>query len=296
MKIENCKLKIKVSDHTFSGRRYGGPLTFSGRRYGGPLTFSGRRYGGLLLAVLISLCLGCGSDKPQQTKLLLYCGAGIRPAAAEIAEQFGRQHGVTVECDYAGSEVLISRIKLTGRGDLYMPGDAYYVDQAEQEGLIASKKTACYFVPVILVQKGNPKNIKTIADLTRPGIKVGLGDPEACAIGRKSSKIFAKNDISEDNVNRNVEFRSLTVNELGNHIKLGVLDAVIVWDAVAAYFADDATTVSIPTEQNVMSTVVVGVLSCSEHTESAEKFLKFIASEPGQAIFKKHHYTTTPPE
>ncbi len=259
--------------------------------------FSGRRYGGLLvLATLLCLCLGCGSDKPQQTKLLLYCGAGIRPAAAELAREFTRRHGVAVECDYAGSEVLISRIKLSGLGDLYMPGDVYYVDQAEREGLITSKKTACYFVPVILVQKGNPKNIKTLVDLTRPGIKVGLGDPEACAIGRKSSKIFAKNDISEEDVKENVKFRSLTVNELGNHIKLGQLDAVIVWDAVAAYFADSATTVPIPTEQNVISTVAVGVLSCSEHPESAEEFLKFIASEPGQAIFKKYHYATTPPE
>ncbi len=260
-------------------------------------TFSGRRYGGLLvLTTLLCLCLGCGSDKPQQTKLLLYCGAGIRPAAAELVREFTRRHGVAVECDYAGSEVLLARIKLSGRGDLYMPGDVYYVDQAEREGLIASKKTACYFVPVILVQKGNPKNIKTLADLIRPGIKVGLGDSNACAIGRKSSRIFAKNNIPGENVNRNVKFRSLTVNELGNHIKLGQLDAVIVWDAVAAYFADNATTVPIPAEQNVVSTVAVGVLSCSEHPKSAEEFLKFIASEPGQAIFKKHRYTTTLPE
>lgn len=228
--------------------------------------------------------------------MVVYCGAGIRPPVAELAEQFGRRHGLTVECDYAGSEVLLSRIKLTRRGDLYMPGDVHYVELAEKEGLISSKKTVCYFVPVILVRKGNPKRIRSLADLTRPGIKVGLGDPEACAIGRKSSLIFAKNQIAEQDVDRNVSFRALTVNELGNHIKLGALDAVIVWDAVAAYFTDHAETVTIPPEQNVISTVAVGVLSSSKDPELAAEFVEFITSEQGKEVFQKHHYATRPPQ
>ena len=248
----------------------------------------------LLLLGSIPYCLGCGSDKPRQVKLLLYCGAGIRPPVAEIAEEFGRRHDVTVECDYAGSEVLLSRIKLSGQGDLYMPGDVYYVDRAEEEGLIASKKTVCYFVPVILVRKGNPKNVQTLADLTRPDVEVGLGDPKACAIGRKASKIFAKNNISEEDVN--VKFRSLTVNELGNNVKLGMLDAVIVWDAVAAFSPKETEVVSIPRDQNVISTVAVGVLKSSQHPDLAEKFVDFITSEQGIEVFKKHHYTTTLPD
>jgi len=286
------------------GRCYG---TFSGRHstmLSGPRIrmFSGRRHVGLAAAIALCMSLfGCRADTPQEpvdtpqkTKLLLYCGAGIRPAAAELAEEFGRQHDATVECDYAGSEVLISRIKLSKQGDLYMPGDVYYVEQAEEEGLVTSKKTACYFVPVILVKKGNPKNIRSLTDLARPGMKIGLGDPNACAIGRKCSKIFAKNKISEEDLN--VAFRSLTVNELGNHVKLGMLDAAIVWDAVAAYFAGQAEVVPIPRDQNVISTVAVGVLNCSEHPGLSGQFVDFIASEQGKAIFQKHHFATTLPE
>ena len=247
----------------------------------------------LVFAAFAALCLGC-NGRPQQQKLLFYCGAGIRPAAAEIVEKFQDRYGVAVECDYAGSEVLISRIKLSGMGDLYMPGDVHYVDQAQEEGLIRTKKTACYFIPVILVQKGNPKNIRSLADLTRPGVTVGLGDPKACAIGRKCTKIFEKNGISEDDLD--VQFRALTVNGLGNPIKLEKLDAVIVWDAVAAYFDDDGDVVPIPPEQNIISTVAVGVLNCSTRPELAEKLADFITSEPGKEVFAKHRYTTTLPE
>ena len=252
--------------------------------------FSGRRYGDFLpITVLALICIGCAPESPR-----LYCGAGIRPPVAELVEEFGREHGVNFECDYAGSEVLFSRIKLTGQGDLYMPGDVHYVELAEKEGLIASKKTVCYFVPVIQVRKGNPKNIRTLTDLTRPDVKVGLGDPKACAIGRKSSKIFAKSDISEEEVN--VKYRSVTVSELGNHVKLGTLDAVIVWDAVAAFSPKETEVVPIPRDQNIISTVAVGVLKSARHPELAARFVEFITSKRGKQVFEKHHYATSLPE
>ena len=227
---------------------------------------------------------------------MLYCGAGIRPPVAEAVEEFGRLHGVRVECAYAGSEVLLGQMKLSGRGDLYMPGDSYYVEQAEQAGLIASTRPVCCFVPVILVQKGNPKNVRTLPDLARPGLVVGLGEAEACAVGRQSSKIFAKNHISEEDINRNVANRALTVTDLANGVKLKALDAAIVWDAVAAGVADQTDVVPIEPEQNIVSTVPIAILKSSSDPELAEKFVDFLVSEYGQEIFQKHHYTLSPPK
>jgi len=255
------------------------------------------RIAALLLstAVLLPFFLGCGGES-HESKLVLHCGAGIRPAASELAEQFGRKHGVVVECNYEGSEVLLSTIKLTRRGDLYMPGDVHYVKKAADEGLVASQADACYFVPVILVQKGNPKEIRSLTDLTKPGIKVGLGNAEACAIGRKTVKIFAKNEIAVEQIDPNVKFRAVTVNDLGDKIKLGHLDAAIVWDATAAQFAGDTETVPIPRQQNVISTIAVGVLTCAEQPELAAEFVKFATSDAGRRIFENHHYTTDLPD
>ena len=132
-------------------------------------------------------------------------------------------------------------------------------------------------------------------DLVEAGLKLGLGDGKACAIGRKTKQIFAKNDIAWEDVEKKLVFQSLTVNELGMQIQAGSLDAVIVWDAIAKYYRDDGTEVPIPVENNVISTVDIGVLSFTENRSLAEKFLQFAASLRGRDIFVEHNYTVDAP-
>jgi molybdate transport system substrate-binding protein len=253
-----------------------------------------------VIVTITVLLVGCESRTPEESdagakELLLYCGAGIRPPVQQIAETFEREHGVKVVTDYAGSEVLLAKIKLAQRGDLYMPGDKHYVDQAAAEGMILSQQSVCYFVPTILVQKGNPKNITDLKDLLGAGLKLGIGDASACAIGRKTKEIFNKNGITWEDVEKNVAFQSLTVNELGMQIQAGSLDAVIVWDAIARYYSEHGTEVPIPVEKNVISTVNVGVLSFTGNRSLAEEFVKFSVSERGRDIFAQNNYRTEPP-
>lgn len=250
--------------------------------------------------VMLVLLFGCRAEKPEESdskakELLLFCGAGIRPPVEQIIEAFRREHGVKVVTDYAGSEVLISKIKLARRGDLYMPGDKHYVEQADREGMILSQQSVCYFVPTILVRKDNPKNIRGLRDLLTDGLKLGLGDAKACAIGRKTKQIFAKNNIAWEDVEKHVSFQSLTVNELGMQIQAGSLDAVIVWDAIASYYVEHGMEVPIPAEKNIISTVNIGILTFTQDRSLAEEFVKFAASQSGQDIFKQHNYRIDPP-
>jgi molybdate transport system substrate-binding protein len=254
----------------------------------------------LVLGAVIGI-LGCRSepesapDRQDEPRLMLFCGAGIQLPVSELVEEFQGSHKCRIDADYAGSEILWSRIKLKEKGDLYIPGDQSYVDMAEEAGMIESKKIACYFVPAILVAKDNPKHIATLRDLIRVEIRLGLGDTSACAIGRQSRKIFAKNNIPWANVENNLVFQSMTVNELGMQIQTGSLDAVIVWDAIADQYLHHGELVEIPSEQNIISAVPIGVLSFSRHKSLAGQFAEFAASDKGRAIFRKHHYRVDPP-
>jgi len=228
--------------------------------------------------------------------LSLHCGAGLRPAMEDAVKAFEKMTGTKIEASYQGSGTLITAIRLKQQGDLYMPGDKQYVEQAAQEGMILSQKRVCYFVPVILVQKDNPKDIHGLQDLLRPGLKLGLGDARTCAIGRTTKEVFAKNNIAWEDVEKNVAFQSLTVNELGMQIQAGSLDAVIVWDAIARYYDEHGTEVAIPVDRNVISAVDIGVLSFTKNRSRAEEFVEFVTSQRGGDIFRKHDYTVELPK
>ena len=244
------------------------------------------------------LMAGCGRNDAadQQTPvLMLYCGAGLREPVAQLITEFEQHNRVTFATDYAGAEHLINKIKLTGRGDLYLPGDRYYVDLLAGSKRVRSRRTVCYFVPTILVVKGNPKNIHTLADLLKPGVKLGLGDEKAAAIGRKSRKIFEKNGFDWADVLAHTQYQAPTVNALGEHIAVGSLDAVIIWDGLVGGFADHAQAVPISPDQNIISTVDIAVLTGSAHPVLAERFVEFLTSERAKQVFRKHHFSVEPP-
>ncbi len=262
----------------------------------------------ITLAVILALLAGCDSKEPPEEssrpadsnaagsrELLFYCGAGLRPPAEDLIKAFEAKHGVKVNPDYAGSETLLSKIKISQRGDLYMPGDALYVQRADSQGLILSHGPVCYWVPTILVQKGNPKDVHTLEDLLKPGLKVGLGDPNVCAIGTIAWRVLEKNGITWPAIEENLKFQSLTVNELGLQIQARALDAVIVWDAMASYYSEHGDAVPIPPQNNAISAVDIGVLKYTNDRSLAEKFVAFLASDEGRAIFSKHNYSTQAP-
>ena len=94
-----------------------------------------KRLAVVVIVIAATMLCGCGVKSSEKSdaetkELLLYCGAGIRPPVDELVETFGRLNGVKIVTDYAGSEVLLSKIKVSHRGDLYMPGDRYYIEQA----------------------------------------------------------------------------------------------------------------------------------------------------------------------
>ena len=133
-------------------------------------------------------------------------------------------------------------------------------------------------------------------DLLKPGLRLGLGNPAACQIGRTSEAIFRKAGIDLEAVKERTVFSSITVNELGVQIEAGQVDATIVWDAIAACHAKAGEIVPIPPGERVISRVGIAVLSFSENKGRADEFARFLQGEEARAIFLKHQYRVTPPE
>ena len=223
------------------------------------------------------------------TSLHVYCGTGLRPPMEDLAELYTRETGVEVDVSYAGSGCLLSQLTFARRGDLYMPGEIFYMDQAQTRGHLLEFKPVASMVPVIMVQKGNPKRIASLQDLAKPGLKVALGEADAAAIGRETNALLDRAGLREQ-VEKNCRMRAVNIAELGNVVKLKAVDAVIIWNANAVLWADSTQTIPIPAKYYKPAQTCMGVLTFSENPSVARGLMELAASERGQAIFEKHGY------
>lgn|GEM_PF-142406 len=234
---------------------------------------------------------------PQDLKgtLFLYCGAGMRLPIEKLVKEFEAKTQVQIQASYDGSNKLLGQMELTKKGDVFVAGDADYVEMARKKGWISKAVPICFFQPVILVQKGNPKGIQNLSDLLRPKMRVGQGDPKVAAVGRILPRLFELHGIDPGAWSENVMLNTATVNELGVAVKLRTLDAAVVWDAIAAAYAKDTEAISIDKARNVFPVVEAAVLTFSENPQAADALIAYLASARAQQVLTSTGYSVGNP-
>ncbi len=221
--------------------------------------------------------------------LLVHCGAGIRPPMDELAKLFEERTGTRVDVAYKGSGCLLTDIEFSRKGDLYMPGEPEYMEQARKKGFVVESRPVATMETVIITPLKQKRPIKTLADLAQPGIKIGLGANPQVAIGIAAKKVLDKAGLW-DAVSKNVTMNAMNVVELGNACKLDALDAAIVWDATANMVKESVQIIRIDPKYSYRTTIPLGALKFSRHPDKAQKFLDLASGFEGQAVFKKHGY------
>ena len=244
--------------------------------------------------MIVSLIAGTvGYAKTQEPKLMIYCGAGMMETMDILGAKFEKEHGVKVVYNYAGAGHLLSQMEIVHQGDIFIPGALFTFNKAKEKGFIepGSKKLAAYHIPVIGVKKGNPANITCLEDLTRPGIKVVLGDPKVVPIGKAAEKILKGAGI-KDKVN--IVSRVSEEPQLVVWVSVGVADAAIFWRSSLREARDKIDIIEIPKEQNCIKTIPIGVLTFSKDKDIAKDFCNYVVSKKGKEIWEENGYIVYP--
>src|SRR4030042_234148 len=131
----------------------------------------------VLLALIMNFNVSCST---AQSKLSIFAAAGAKPPLDEIGQKFQEKCGTTVEISYGGGGEVLNQMVLSHSGDVYVAPEQSFMEPAAAKQAIYPEtiKSIAYMIPVIAVRKGNPKNILTLADLARPGIRVAVTRPE----------------------------------------------------------------------------------------------------------------------
>jgi molybdate transport system substrate-binding protein len=245
----------------------------------------------LLAVILCSLALaGCSKKEAEEKskELVLLCGSSFPKPMEQICKEFTDQTGIVITASIAGSEDFLPLVKAGQKGDILVTHDPF-LDHVREANALFDYVHVGFVAPVLAVQKGNPKNLSSIEDLTQPGLKVALTDPIYSTCGEMVYALLEKKGIKEA-VLKNVENR-LTKghSNLGNFLKTKAVDAVIMWNGVAHTFRDSLEVVKTPYEYDEEIRVHIIGLSYTKEAESLKQFIEF-AKTKGPDTFAQYGY------
>jgi molybdenum ABC transporter molybdate-binding protein len=252
-----------------------------------------------LLAILVSLGLlgvlvAAVVDRQPTAKkagsnaepLVVYCAASNKSVLEAIRADYEKAYGTPLQIQYGASQTLLAALEVAKAGDLYLPADDSYLVMARDRNLIAEELPLAAMQPVAAVAKGNPKRIASLADLLRPDVRLAQASPEAAAIGKLTKETLLASGQWEKLHAHTIVYKT-TVNEVANDVKVGAVDAGIVYDAVLHDY-DTLEAVAVPELAAAKAKVAVAVLKASKQPRQALHLARFLsARDKGLARYRE---------
>lgn len=249
-----------------------------------------------ILCYVVSVLLILLSFVPAMSKeLIVFAGAASKPPTEEVAKAFEKKTGVKVNLTFGGSGFVLSQMELAKKGDIYFPGSSDYMEIAKRKGLVIpeTEKYVVYLVPAINVQKGNPKGIRGLKDLARPGIKVAIANPEGVCVGLYAVEIIEKNlnPKEKESFKKNLINYTESCEKTATAISLKAVDAVIGWSVFQHWDPKRIETIPLKKEEILrIGYIPIAISSFTSNRADAQAFIDFILSKEGKGIFKKYNY------
>ncbi len=254
---------------------------------------------GFVLFVVALVILFNRQHPGNPNEILVLCGGSMRAPLEEIIGKYAAISPDKVVATYGGSGDLCVQIEKTGKGDLYLCHDPF-MEWAQDRGLIVKWRKVGEMKIVIVVPAGNPKKIKTLKDLARPGIRLGIGNRTYSTSGRMIMSIFNRLPYGPD-ILKNVRMETKGHQQRCTDVRLGTLDAAIVWLAVAHLYERQLDIIAIPsTHLDTITSatghtsdlghvkVAIGITARARDNIHARKFYDFVLA--CDAIFRKYHF------
>lgn len=241
-------------------------------------------------AILIALAVALGAlalfhrNAPRAASTLtVYCAAGLKQPVEAIAEAYRREFGTEVRLQYGNTGSMLSALRVAKQGDLFIAADEGTLADARKYDVIREIVPLVSQRPVIAVRAGNPKSIRSLADLRRDDVRVALADPQAAAISRTARATLGADwpPIAD-----RAAVMKPTVTEIAADLALGAVDAAILWDATVPQFKG-IEAVEDPKLSAHAENASAAVLAVAPNPADALRFARYLgAPEKGGKFFQ----------
>ena len=196
--------------------------------------------------------------------------------------------GFTAKYAYAGSQSLVTQIINGAPADVIATANTTTMAQLVAKGLVNTPEKFCRNKLEIIVAPGNPKNIKTLADLLNPAISVVIGDPSV-PVGS-----YAKDVLTKAGLKLTPKSLQLDDAEVVQQVEAGNADAALVFVTDVISAGSKVTGVPIPEAQNKVGAYEIAVVKASTNTAAARAFVTSAVSGDIQAELRAAGFLPPP--
>jgi accessory colonization factor AcfC len=242
------------------------------------------------LVVFTALAALAGDAVAEDVPLFVYGPGGPAPAMKEAAEVFSRSHHAKVEVTAGPTDKWIEKARADA--DLIFSGSEYMMTDLVRAmgGRIDERSiVSLYLRPsAILVRPGNPRAIRDLPDLARPGVKL-LVVQGAGQTGMWEDMASKQGDISLVRALR----RNIAVHAANSAAAKQVwsndpqIDAWIIFNIWQVANPKLADLVPVSKDYVVYRSSGAALTTKGKQRPVVAEFLEFLQSKEGGAIFRK---------
>ena len=235
---------------------------------------------GIATGLLCTLS-ACGRSD-SKVNIDVYAAASLTTAMTSIAAAFeSAEPDIHLVLNFAGRATLVEQIKQGAPADVIAFADDKQMNDLVENGNVNkdSVTTIATNTLALVVEKGNPLNIKNISDLASPQIRTVLCDA-AQPCGKYAAQV-----LERTNVTVQPHSWETSVSGVTQKVTSGEADAGIVYVSDALANASKLDAIPIDASINVVNNYPIASLAGLSTTarKSAQTFINFVMGD-GQKI------------
>jgi molybdate transport system substrate-binding protein len=201
-------------------------------------------------------------------------------AAASLTDVFPKIDGAE-KYSFGGSNTLAAQIQQGAPADVFASANMMLPNQLYAKGLCSKPMVFARNTLVIVVPKSNPAKIRSVYDLTKPGVKLdvaGSGVP----VGSYTLQVLKNMNLSAA-VTKNVVSQETDVREVLSKVALGEADAGFVYSTDAKTIPGQVTVINVPAWAQPKVQYGICIVMDSSAKGDAQSFIAKVLSRPAQA-------------
>ena len=252
---------------------------------------------------------------PINFSLSVFVGGNYFFAMAPLVAEFEKQNpefkgkiyyetippGLVAKQIQMGGTITVGNMTWTVQADVYAAGVKKVESMIKDGYVLPPATTYATNTLTIMIPKGNPAHITSLNDLGKPGVRLVMPNPEFEGVGRQIKNSLAKaggpelvKAVYETKV-KNGETILTHIHHRQSPLWLmqGKADAGVTWQSEAIFeekVGNPLSHVNIPDDQNATGIYAAGVVKGAHHPEAAKKWIEFLASPAGLAIFEQYGF------